>query len=929
MPGHRMSGNTARSGCGDAVMRGREREWALVADLFSRCAVGRPRVLLVEGEPGSGRSLLLRNAARGAAARGLLFAVCGIGDPARPHPVGSLLDAFDVTIATDGPASPAAHRSARVPDRTLGFPGTLADTPRSRGAGEPVVLIFDDVQCADQATLTALHTLTARFARRPVACVLARCGVGRNDAAAHLFDLLERDGARRCVLGPLHDGAVAEIVADRLTARPHPDLADLVAGAGGNPRFLTALLTGLRDEDMIRVRNGQARLVADRLPKPLRAAVRARLDDLSPGARHLLSVAAVLGRSFSPDDVAELMGRTPARLWPSVDEVLSTGLVGDDADGLSFRHGLVPRVLTESMPAAVREGLHRQIGELMARRHRPEEAAFHLIQGARAGDMRALADLDRAVAELMPSAPRTSAELAEHALGLTTPEDPARDARVLTAVRALTSAGRLDDADELTRTALERPMPALACARLHCLRSEILHLGGHAAEAAAAASIALAEPHVPESLRDDAELLWLAARAATGADVRERARAVVASASEHGAALVCGALVALAVAEWDAGRLAAGLRLARDAVRRTPPAEAWRIHPRVILATLLTDARRFDEARTVLATAGDDVDRHTAWAPAPAVLRARMHLMSGRLRDALTEGEAALAAAEESCAHAFTASALAALAAAALRIGDVDAAREYAARGLRCPYGAPFAHPRLALIAAQVAEARDGPEAVAGTLDALCAGLRRHASAPAGDPAAAAWLVRTALALGDRPHAEAAVAAAEALVGDPELAATGIAAAHARALLERSPEALKKVAETHSDPWARASAWEDLGLLTDVRADTVAHLDAALRGYAAIGAARDTARVRRRLRRLGVRRRHWHQADRPVSGWASLTDTEWGVSELVAQGLTNRQVADRLFMSVHTVAFHLRHVFRKLDVSSRVELTRLVMRRSA
>jgi DNA-binding CsgD family transcriptional regulator len=66
-----------------------------------------------------------------------------------------------------------------------------------------------------------------------------------------------------------------------------------------------------------------------------------------------------------------------------------------------------------------------------------------------------------------------------------------------------------------------------------------------------------------------------------------------------------------------------------------------------------------------------------------------------------------------------------------------------------------------------------------------------------------------------------------------------------------------------------------------------------------------------------------------VSGWDSLTDTERAVSELVVQGLTNRQVADQLFMSAHTVAFHLRHVFRKLEIGSRVELTRLALQRSA
>jgi DNA-binding CsgD family transcriptional regulator len=88
------------------------------------------------------------------------------------------------------------------------------------------------------------------------------------------------------------------------------------------------------------------------------------------------------------------------------------------------------------------------------------------------------------------------------------------------------------------------------------------------------------------------------------------------------------------------------------------------------------------------------------------------------------------------------------------------------------------------------------------------------------------------------------------------------------------------------------------------------------------------ARIRSRLRTLGVRRRHWSYGDRQLSGWGSLTDTERSVAELVAEGLTNRQVAERMFLSPHTVVFHLRQVFRKLEISSRVELTRLAAERA-
>jgi DNA-binding NarL/FixJ family response regulator len=89
------------------------------------------------------------------------------------------------------------------------------------------------------------------------------------------------------------------------------------------------------------------------------------------------------------------------------------------------------------------------------------------------------------------------------------------------------------------------------------------------------------------------------------------------------------------------------------------------------------------------------------------------------------------------------------------------------------------------------------------------------------------------------------------------------------------------------------------------------------------------ARVRSRLRKLGVRRRHWTPSpDKPDTGWESLTETEQAVSELVAQGLNNRQIAARMYLSVSTVAFYLRQIFRKLSIGSRVELARLVIQRS-
>ena len=128
-------------------------------------------------------------------------------------------------------------------------------------------------------------------------------------------------------------------------------------------------------------------------------------------------------------------------------------------------------------------------------------------------------------------------------------------------------------------------------------------------------------------------------------------------------------------------------------------------------------------------------------------------------------------------------------------------------------------------------------------------------------------------------------------------------------------------------PSREASALEDLGVELARRpsaGSAVEAFDGALRRYAQCGASWDASRVRRRLRELGVRRR-LVAPSRPTNGWGSLTVAELAVVRLVADGLTNRAVARQLFLSSHTVSMHLRHVFVKLGINSRVELTRLAV----
>jgi DNA-binding CsgD family transcriptional regulator len=131
-------------------------------------------------------------------------------------------------------------------------------------------------------------------------------------------------------------------------------------------------------------------------------------------------------------------------------------------------------------------------------------------------------------------------------------------------------------------------------------------------------------------------------------------------------------------------------------------------------------------------------------------------------------------------------------------------------------------------------------------------------------------------------------------------------------------------------PLARARAAEDAaGALQQRsrRAEAVEQLELALAEYDGAGAVALTQRVRERLTDVTSTAGEVPAIRPPAFGWASMTAAELRVARLAATGLTNRAVADELDLSPHTVESHLRHAFRKLDVRSRVELTRIVLTR--
>jgi ATP/maltotriose-dependent transcriptional regulator MalT len=912
-------------------MRGRDEELRIASEILGHAERGQGKVLLTEGDPGVGKTGLLDEVLNEAGRRHFSLAKAEADEIGRQTPFAPLLTALQDAAG----GLPGETSSFSGPESWAPVVSQLRALLERRAAASPLLVSLDDLHYADPATLYALRHLTRQLASHRLAWSLARSTVLQRDHASVLFDLLAREGAARVSLGPLDGEAIAGAIADILGAVPDPGLLELAAGAAGNPFLLTELVRGLQEEHAVKVDSGTAVLIASQLPRRLRDAAGRWLARLSQGTGRMLETAAVLGREFRLDDVAQILGETPVAMIPPVNEAIAAGIVRPGTDSFVFRHDLMRRAVADAMPAPTRQLLHRQAGEIFVARGSAKNAAAHLLKGARHPDPAVMANLEAAATQLARSHPQAAADLLLRVLDLTPATDAGRFSGTVRAADALTAAARLDDATALVRTALARPQPPEADTRLRVVLSSILVLRGTPREAMDETETVLRQPDLTAEMRAGVFVTQLQALSGLGENVRafSLAEDIRTASQELGDPAQAAALQVAAAINWDEGRLERGLRLISEAVRRargiTPDVRDFQ--PLLALAAMLIDVRRLEDAEGVILAASDNMRefRPSALESVPAVLRARVEFARGRMASAHAEAEKALTIADAfgvpphgSLAHSL-------LSVIALRKGDLRAAGTHIrSRPDIAHYITGHAWTESLLARARFVEASVGAETALQVLDRIYTDLplRRHVLV--GEPTASAWLARTALAAGRGELATSVARVADELARDnPGFDAMTVAAAHCGGIVGQDPELLAHAAASHRDPWARASAAEDLGtvLIAMNNPDgAVPYLDDALGGYGHASAERDLARIRRRLRKLGVRRQHRATAGRPATGWESLTEIEQMTATLVAEGLTNHQVADRMYVSAHTVAFHLKQVFRKLGIGSRVELARIV-----
>jgi DNA-binding CsgD family transcriptional regulator len=651
-----------------------------------------------------------------------------------------------------------------------------------------------------------------------------------------------------------------------------------------------------------------------------------------------VEMASVLGHSFSLDELAGLLGRAPLDLRGEIREAIAAGLLTEEGDRLGFRHDLVREAVDASLPKAVRRSMRRTAVEVMLQHGSSAADVAQLVMDvAEPGDIASAGLLRRAAAQIGQASPAVAVPLSRRALDLMPRSDPGRGDAVVQAIDLLVQVGRAAEAAKLLTASESDLADPVAEARAR-LAIAIL-MTQYAPEAVAEqCQAALRLPGVPPALR--VQLLSLLAcgldisgEAAAAAQPVAAAIAEAAASGDPAAEIVTfvpRALLAFAQGDWRGA-----IALADEAAKRQHEAKDLRMSwPETWKSLLLISELRLTEAHAII-EAGTLQDENSSrdirvW----SMLRCRTRLAAGQLADARAEAEAIIDMTDEIGDESFgylNHIASYVLGDIALRAGDPAALRT-AHRDAAALYGTPGGSATTKRLGAWLTVRLDGGPIGPDLLDVLAPGYV-HACSPVGH-SDAVELVRLLLAAGQRPDA----ASVTALLGSDADANPGFpglrpAALHARALLDKDPEQARAAIQAYrSDPrpLVRAAAFEDAGRLLRDRAkdEAVGYLDEALRLQSAAGAERDAARVGRLLRDCGVQRTGSRQ-DRAPAQWAGLTASELAVVQLVIQGATDREVAQRLYISAHTVNSHLRHVFAKLGIRSRVELAHRAGQRQA
>jgi DNA-binding CsgD family transcriptional regulator len=924
---------------------GRENEMALLTGLIREVARARGSSVLIEGEPGIGKSTLVRAAFAHAPEAGCQV-FWGAGDElGQALPLLPFLDALRVREPAANPRRDTIVRLLRgevAADRGTDVPAVLAEQllalVAEQCAVRPTILVIDDLQWADQASIALWGRLARSAQHMPLLLVGTMRPVPLRD---ELLALRRAVGeADRLQLTGLTEAAVADLIAAQTGGRPGSALLRLADGAAGNPLYVTELVAALsRSSSLAITESGAAEVAGGSVPGSLSAAIADRLGFVAGPVREVLRAAALLGMDFSVSDLAIVLGRSVPDLIPAVDEAGAAGVLAQSGQGLGFRHPLIRAALYDDMPAPVRAAWHREAGRALAEAGAStDRVARQLLRAVGGSDGPAepmdewmLDWLARTADLLVGQAPGVAAELLTRAVA-SSPADSLRHGWLASRLAdALYRTGDTAAAEQVATRALEQPADPDLLVDLHWTLAQCRMLAGLSAESLATLDRALASPGI--SARHRARLLVLAARTHIYFGEVEKAGQVatsaLAAASEAGDNWAMGwALHVLTIVAAVQGHVRDALPLFDRALAVTQSDPALTDLRLLLQLNKAVELGNIDQYEEALAAAGqarllaDQVGTTMRLAQAHCAL-GQLLFETGRWDDALAEVEVVpenLKSPDVACCDLGIAAVI------GFHRGETGPARRHLAAAV--PHAARIGN-RLIVplaLARSLDCEQDGalPEALAALTDASDGNTEELEEIE--DLLADA--VRLATRIGDLSTAQALASHADTLAAESDIPHRQAAALYCRGLLDHDGPRLLAAADRYDDAGRRlllAKALEAAaGHFVDAgdRDQARTAFTRAVEVYTGLGAAADVARLQAAFRAHGIRRGPHAKHRQARSGWDSLTATEIKIAAFVEEGLSNPEIAARLLLSRRTVATHVSHILKKLDVHSRIDIAR-------